>query len=101
MTIKHFIYTHSDIQDGSYYQVIQNMELYNQHTAAQGACYVSKYIPLDNPTFHLMTAIQHELHHNYQFLFLVICQNILQLDDWTHHSFGSQLQFGLLDSSFI
>ena len=25
----------------------------------------------------------------------------LQLDYWTHHSFGSQLQFGLLDSSFI
>ena len=42
------------------------MELYNQHTAAQDACYVSKYIPLDNPTFHLMTAIQHELHHNHQ-----------------------------------
>ena len=27
---------------------------------------MSKYIPLDNPTFHLMTAIQHELHHNHQ-----------------------------------
>ena len=34
MTIKRFIYTHSDIQDGSYYQVIQNMELYTQNTAA-------------------------------------------------------------------
>ena len=70
------------------------MELYNQHTAAQDACYVSKYIPLDNPTFHLMTAIQHELHHNHQ-----VNLSALQVPVWGHLT--KYLQFGLLDSSFI
>ena len=55
MTIKHFIYTHSDIQDESYYQEIRN----------NGPLNLLQSIQLDNQTFHLLQAIQHELHHKH------------------------------------
>ena len=53
MTITYFIYTHSDIRNESYYQAIKK----------HGPLHLLQYIPLDNPTFHLIAAIQHELYH--------------------------------------
>jgi hypothetical protein len=47
MTITYFVYTHSDIRDESYYQAIQK----------HGPLHLLQYIPLDNPPFHLITAM--------------------------------------------
>ena len=57
MTITYFIYTHYDNKDESYYQEIQKKKIEPLN--------LLQSIQLDNQTFHLLQAIQHELHHKH------------------------------------
>ena len=95
MTITYFIYTHSDIRNESYYQAIKK----------HGPLHLLQYIPLDNPTFHLIAAIQHELHHTYtwnhygfsllqEFTYLCVKVDISEFDNDSH------LEWPLVDEMF-